>query len=262
MKRRFGILLLALSLVLSGCGVSTGGTPGAASAPATPVTQAETEGLEPAEVVRVVDGDTIRVLVDGDEYPLRMIGIDTPESVHADESKNTEAGVEASEYTKAQLTAGQTVYLETDVSNTDKYGRLLRYVWLELPEDPSDETEIREKMYNARLLLEGYANAYRYGDDTKHYDLFLQLEYEAYEAETGLWAQEGALPTDNIDEVEKRLAAEDAAAGEYAYIGNAKSQKFHTLYCGNLPAEQNRVYFQDREQATAAGYEPCGSCKP
>lgn len=85
--------------------------------------------LVPASVVRVVDGDTIVCDVDGKEIKVRLIGIDTPETVHPD--KEVEYfGAEASAYTTEMLD-GQDVSLEYDVEPTDRYGRDLAYVWLE-----------------------------------------------------------------------------------------------------------------------------------
>ena len=82
------------------------------------------------DVVRVVDGDTLIVSVDGSECRIRMIGIDTPESVHPDASRNTEQGKAAAAYTTELLT-GKQVYLEYDTDRTDDYGRTLAYVWLD-----------------------------------------------------------------------------------------------------------------------------------
>ena len=86
--------------------------------------------LDKAEVVRVVDGDTVVVKIDGSDFKLRLIGVDTPESVASKEyldrtgKENTESGKTASEYTKSLLPEGTIVYLEKDVSDTDRYGRL------------------------------------------------------------------------------------------------------------------------------------------
>ncbi len=97
------------------------------------------------EVERVVDGDTFIARVDGERERLRMIGIDTPESVAQDESRNTPEGVIASEFTARHLD-GATVYLEFDQEQRDQYGRLLVYVWME---DGS--------MFNRTLIREGHA---------------------------------------------------------------------------------------------------------
>lgn len=138
------------------------------------------EGISFEKVVvsRVVDGDTV-VLSDGRR--VRFIGVDSPESTKTVEFY----GREASTYTKSQLT-GKTVYLEKDVSETDKYGRLLRYVWLSLPSEISD-SEIRSKMYNAILVLEGYAQSGTYPPDVKYQEYLTRYNSEARSMDKGLW---------------------------------------------------------------------------
>lgn len=128
--------------------------------------------FQTAKLVRVIDGDTIIVDIEGDEYRVRMIGIDTPESVHPDSSKNTEDGILASEYTKDLLKNVETVYLQKDVSETDKYGRLLRYIWLEIPENDKNINEIASKMINGILLLDHVAEPKRFEPDISHADDF------------------------------------------------------------------------------------------
>lgn len=92
-----------------------------------PIPKPARNTFEEATVTRVVDRDTIEVNLAGKKYKLRLVGVDTPETVHP--SKPVEFyGLEASNYTKSQLT-GKKIYLQKDVSETDKYGRLLRYVW-------------------------------------------------------------------------------------------------------------------------------------
>ena len=86
-------------------------------------------GLVAALVVNMVDGDTIDVLVEGQEFRVRYIGVNTPETVHPTKGEEP-YGKEASDFNR-QLVLGQTVYLEKDMSETDRFGRLLRYVWLE-----------------------------------------------------------------------------------------------------------------------------------
>ena len=114
---------------------------------------------------RVVDGDTIVVLMDGKKEKVRMIGIDTPESVHPDKSKNTPMGKIASKYTKDHL-EGQYVRLETDVQERDKYGRILAYVYLD------------DKMFNKTLLEEGLANLMTIPPNVKYVDEFKRIESE------------------------------------------------------------------------------------
>ena len=130
-----------------------------------------------ATLIRVVDGDTLLVKIDGEKYRVRLIGIDTPESVAPEESgkENTEEGVEASEYTKKLLESTTTVYLQKDVSETDQYDRLLRYVWLEIPEDSTDIDEISNKMLNGILLRDNVAEVVVYEPDVMYVDQFQQI---------------------------------------------------------------------------------------
>lgn len=125
-----------------------------------------------ATLVRVVDGDTIVVDIEGSEYTVRLIGVNTPESVHPDSYKNTAEGVAASEYTKKLLANVETVYLEKDTSETDPYGRILRYVWLELPENKENINEIATKMLNGILLLDKVAEPATYEPDTAYEEDF------------------------------------------------------------------------------------------
>lgn len=76
--------------------------------------------------------------------------------------------------------------MEFDVQEKDRYGRLLAYVWLEKPSQITDE-EIRTKMFNAILLLEGYAQVMTVQPNVKYVDYFLQYQREAMEAGRGLW---------------------------------------------------------------------------
>jgi micrococcal nuclease len=127
-------------------------------------------------VVRVVDGDTIVVAIDGEQARLRYIGIDTPETVHPDKPVEW-MGPEASAANKA-LVEGKTVYLEKDISETDQYGRLLRYVFLE------DGTFV-----NAELVRLGYAQVSTYPPDVRYVDLYLEMQRAAQAAGRGLWGE-------------------------------------------------------------------------
>lgn len=121
-----------------------------------------------AKVERVVDGDTIKVKFKegpqrGTEEKVRLIGVDTPESVHFDSSKNTEAGKAASEFTKKKL-EGELVKIETDVRERDKYGRLLAYVYHD------------GKMFNKTLLEEGYAEVMTIPPNVKYVDQLVKAK--------------------------------------------------------------------------------------
>lgn len=140
--------------------------------------------LTECTVARVVDGDTVYVNIGGNELKVRLIGIDTPESVHADASKNTEAGELASEHTKNILKEGMVVYLEYDVDIMDKYDRTLAYVWL------SDDTSNLQNMLNARILSDGYAIDKVYAPNNKYAGEFKKISAEACDQKRGLWSQE------------------------------------------------------------------------
>lgn len=143
-----------------------------------------TEQLITGKVVKVVDGDTINIKINGNEEKVRLIGVDTPETHHP--SKPLQPfGLEAENYTRAQLT-GKIVYLEVDVTERDRYGRLLAYVWLSPPSAIPD-SEIRSKMFNAELLLNGYAQILTIPPNVKYVDYFRKYQTEARESAQGLW---------------------------------------------------------------------------
>lgn len=133
-------------------------------------------------VTRVVDGDTLIVKIDGVEERVRLIGVNTPESVGKYKDNPQPFGKEASNFTKSQL-EGKTVYLQSDVGDRDKYNRLLRYVWISKP----NKLMIREKMFNAILVKEGFANTMSIPPNITYQDLFLELEREAKDSNKGLW---------------------------------------------------------------------------
>jgi micrococcal nuclease len=127
-----------------------------------------------ATVARIIDGDTIEL---NDGRKLRYIGIDTPETVHP--TKGVECfGVQASQK-NSQLVLGKEVILEKDVSETDRYGRLLRYVYL--------ASESGQVFVNHELVKTGYAQASSYPPDIKYQDQLRAAEAEAMENQLGLW---------------------------------------------------------------------------
>lgn len=138
--------------------------------------------LTAVTVVRVIDGDTIVVNINNEEIKVRLIGVDTPESVASQEyleqtgKENTEAGKIASNWLKSFLYSGRIVYLETDVQQTDKYGRLLAYVWLSpnISKDITTET-VKVEMLNGKLLATGLAALATYPPNVKYVDYFTVL---------------------------------------------------------------------------------------
>ena len=190
------------------------------------------------QVLRVVDGDTL--VVSPDER-VRLIGVDTPETVHP--AKGVQPyGKEASDFTRKAL-EGKTVWLEFDVQPRDRYQRVLAYVWTEEP----NTDRIREGMFNARLLLEGYAQIMTIPPNVAYTERFLGFEREAREKNCGLWALRA--PVEEIKE---------------GYVANRNSRVFHKVSCGSIARmnQKNALMFEDREEAVKQGYKPCGNCKP
>jgi micrococcal nuclease len=118
----------------------------------------------------VLNGDTIEVDIEGISYRVQYIGIDSPELGQPFEAECTTAN--------RQLVGGQTVILVRDVSETDPFSRLLRYVYLQ-----------DGRMVNAEMVAGGYAEAVSYPPDTRYQGLFEQLEGEAQAAGRGIWGQ-------------------------------------------------------------------------
>lgn len=132
---------------------------------------------ERTTVTKVVDGDTI--VVSGNQT-VRLIGIDTPETVDPRRPVGC-FGKEASNKTK-ELLSGKQVILQKDVSETDKYKRLLRYIYLPLPDGQT-------LFVNDYLVREGYAKVLTYPPDVKYNERFRQAETEARENIRGLWGK-------------------------------------------------------------------------
>lgn len=131
------------------------------------------------DVVRVVDGDTLKIMKDGEEVTLRLIGMNTPETV--DPRTTVQCfGHEASDKAKELLT-GKKVRLETDPSQDtlDKYGRTLGYIYLE-----------NGTMYNKWMIKHGYAYEYTYRSAYKYQKEFKLAQNYAEENELGLWSPE------------------------------------------------------------------------
>lgn len=149
-------------------------------------TQSQLAGQE-AKVVKVIDGDTFVASVNGKNETIRIIGINTPETV--DPRKKVECfGQKASEAAKKILT-NQTVQLESDPSqsNRDKYDRLLRYVWTGGIVD-----------FGKTMIAFGYAYEYTYDIPYKYQSLYKQVQKEAQDKKLGLWADDACPVTPTI----------------------------------------------------------------
>lgn len=183
-----GALALAAFLAVAGCSAveraPSPSTPAdtASSALSTPAGH-DTGGLRPegatetARVVRVVDGDTLIVDRGRGEERLRYIGVDAPESVRPDTPIEF-MGREASA-ANAALVEGATVILEKDVSETDRFGRLLRYVWLR-----DGDAWL---LVSLELVRQGYAQVVTFPPDVRWVEVLRDAQRVARDAGLGLW---------------------------------------------------------------------------
>ena len=146
--------------------------------------------VSPADILvtRVIDGDTIEVNIAGAIYKVRYIGIDAPEL----DDKRPEYCALAQEATRynRQLVEGKTVRLEKDISETDRYGRLLRYVYVD------------DIFVNAELVKKGLAWAKTYEPDTKYQDYLEEMEAEARQDKIWIWAPPTIPPPIIVENVE------------------------------------------------------------
>ena len=146
-----------------------------------------------------VDGDTLKVLTDDNEFvTVRLIGINTPESVASDEylaqkdTVNSEYGKMASEWTgrfldENVIAKASEIWLQFDLEREDQYGRLLAYVWISKDVDLNNEEDIENYMLNAQIVKNGYAEDVVYEPNHKYASVFKKLREEAEKSRIGLW---------------------------------------------------------------------------
>lgn len=197
---------------------------------------------ETGTVIRVVDGDTIQVTLAGKAEKVRLIGVDTPETV--DPRKLVEFfGKEASEFTK-KLVEGKQVVLRDELGgqDRDKYGRLLRYVYL------ADGTFV-----NAEIIRQGYGHAYVVYPFS-HMEEFRAYERQARERGIGLWGSADA----------KAEPGQVRAPTTGACVGSSQSNKYHCSDCvwAQKISPANLITFKSPEEAQSRGYIPCKVCSP
>jgi micrococcal nuclease len=147
-------------------------------------------GTEPATVKRVVDGDTLKIIYQGQEDSVRLIGIDTPESKRNKKARKDAGrsgkdvdeiaamGKEAARYMRTIAREGDRVTIEFDIQKRDKYRRLLGYVYQE-----------NGRMLNEEIIKAGYASPMTIPPNVKYKDRFLKLYREAREAKRGLFRE-------------------------------------------------------------------------
>lgn len=198
-------------------------------------------------VLSVVDGDTIKIEYKGRSETVRLIGIDTPETVNPSWPLEIYAK-EASAFTK-NLLVGETVYLRFDIETRGKYDRLLAYIF-RAPDG---------LFVNLEIVRQGYGNAYlKY--PFKYKELFRRYESRARESKKGLWGAASSASTsdvksENISE-QKAPSRADADDDSTVTVYVTKSgTKYHTESCrwGNISMPLSEA----RER-----YSPCRSCNP
>jgi micrococcal nuclease len=205
------------------------------------------------KVTRVIDGDTIEI--EGGER-VRYIGIDTPETV--DPRKPVQCfGVEASNKNK-ELVEGKTVRLEKDITDRDKYNRLLRYVY------------VGDTFINLELVKQGFAYSYSYPPDIKYQEQFVKSQQEAREAKRGLWnacpndSRVGAFSTTS----NQTVSPSQIPNGSCLIKGNisASGEKiYHLPECGSYSKTQINVsrgekWFCTEAEAQSAGWRKALNC--
>lgn len=163
-------------------------------------------------VRQVIDGDTI-VLESG--QIVRYIGVDAPETGRPRSFECFSAEATAR---NRELVEGKPVRLEKDISETDKYGRMLRYV------------HVGDVLVNEALVRDGYATARSYPPDVRYRDLFRSAEAEAREAKRGLWGD--------------ACSAEEPAR-------SSTTSRTHTSQASAPPNDRDCPDFQNRTEAQA-----------
>src|SRR3989338_2427140 len=199
-------------------------------------------------VVRVIDGDTIEI--EGGKK-VRYIGIDTPETV--DPRKPVQCfGVEASNKNK-ELVSGKRVRLEKDVSETDKYGRLLRYIY------------IGDTFVNLELVKQGFAYSSTYPPDVKHQSQFTEAQRQAKEQNKGLWSScPVATPTPTVTATPS-TTQQPSSCDIKGNISSSDEKIYHVPGCASYNATKidearGEKWFCSETEALAAGWRKALNC--
>lgn len=217
----------------------------------TPTPAVKQAAREKVRIIRVIDGDTIEI--EGGRK-VRYIGIDTPETVHPDKPVQC-FGYEATNKNK-ELVDGKEIEMEKDVSETDKYGRLLRYVW------------IGNIFVNDYLVRQGYAYAITYPPDVKYQDQFRQAQQEAIANNRGLWSQ-CAIQEETATQVTPTPYTAPQESGGCVIKGNISyttgEKIYHVPGCPNynqtvINESKGERWFCTEEEAIAAGWRKALNC--
>jgi micrococcal nuclease len=204
----------------------------------------EFDGKIAYPVSRVIDGDTVVLLIDDSPVKVRLIGVDTPETVHP--SKPVQHyGKEASAFTR-NLLRGESVYLKYGFERTDRYGRLLAYLY-RAPDG---------LFVNAEIVRQGYGHAY-VQFPFEHMDEFVALQARAREAGKGLWATSPAKPAPKSAISSKPDRDSPGHDHETVYV-TTSGKKYHRDGCGHLKKSKKAISLEEVKER----YTPCKVCKP
>ncbi len=225
---------------------------------ATTASSGATASAQLFRVTRVIDGDTIEI--EGGQR-VRYIGIDTPETVSPQKPVQC-FGVEASDANK-KLVEGNMVRIQKDVSETDRYGRLLRYVYMD------------DIFINDYLVRFGFAHASTFPPDVTYASQFVAAQKEARENNRGLWrgcdsienSTNTPIPTNGISE-NKETPTFSSPAGGCTIKGNisAGGEKiYHVLGCESydktvIDELAGERWFCTEHDAVTAGWRKAKNC--
>ena len=218
------------------------------------------KGSVKATVDRVVDGDTMKLKIDetGEVVTLRLLLVDTPESVKKGVDPQPYS-IEASNFAKNTLKAGDTVYIEYDEGDkTDKYDRHLGYLWYYSNDNSNWQ------MFNETLISQGYARVGYIYSQKRHLDEFYKAQDYAKSNKLNIWSVDGYV-TDRGYDVDaynsnKNTSSNSSSSSSnivYANGGSSSSNKYHsTKDAHNM---KGAVKMTEKE-AKSKGYVPCGLC--
>lgn len=218
------------------------------------------KGSVKATVERVVDGDTMKLKLDKTKevVTLRLLLVDTPESVKKGVDPQPYS-IEASNFAKNTLKAGDTVYIEYDEGDkTDKYDRHLGYLWYYSNDNSNWQ------MFNETLISQGYARVGYIYSQKRHLDEFYKAQDYAKSNKLNIWSVDGYV-TDRGYDVDaynsnKNTSSNSSSSSNnivYANGGSSSSNKYHsTKDAHNM---KGAVKMTEKE-AKSKGYVPCGIC--
>ncbi|MED1862965.1 thermonuclease family protein [Fictibacillus nanhaiensis] len=228
LKKKLLVSIISIVFLMSGCSYLT----------------SNDEQRIPVEVEKVVDGDTIKVRVDGKLETLRFLLVDTPESVHP--SKPIQPfSKEASKHTGKMLEDAD-VELELGIGERDKYGRLLAYVY-------ADGQSVQES-----LLKNGLARvAYVFEPNTKYVDHYESIQEQAQKDGVGIWSIENYVQEEGYVSGDVEKTDNQAKNEECTIKGNISSSgdKIYHLESGRYyKVTKPEIWFCSEKEAMDSGF--------